>query len=280
MNYKINQNKLSYRFNNVKANNEFLFDYSYTLSIVIPVYNEERSIKEVINNIPDHNQYEIIVVNDGSTDNTFRILQDIEREIIVISHEENRGYGASILTGLEYATGDLIITMDSDGQHDPNEIPVLIEPIIQRKADIVIGSRYLGRSSYKVPLYTRTGEYFVKICLWLLFHQKIANNQSGFRAFSKRSIKILHEMVYTKFGLCTETLFKAAHNKLKIIEVPITISLRKYGNSHVKVVQIMKSITSCIISYLIIKSGVKKIITESIFEQAKLLFIKFFNIVN
>ena len=249
---------------------------NFLVSIVIPLYNEEKSIKSVINNIPRNLDCEIIVIDDGSTDNSLKVVKEINREVIVIEHEQNKGYGASILTGFEHAKGDIIVTMDSDGQHDPNEILQLIQPIIDKEADIVIGSRYLGKSVYKVPLHTRVGEWFVKICLWILYHQKISNNQSGFRAFTNRSITILSDMVYTKFGLCTETLFKAGLKNLKMVEIPITIDLRKYGSSYVKVSIILKSILSCIIIYSLAKLRVKGILPNRLFIILRNFFEKVF----
>jgi len=218
------------------------------ISIVIPLYNEENSIKTVIKRIPNHFNYEIIIVDDGSTDNSVaKINQIYNRKIKLIRHFENRGYGAAILTGIKHTTGDIIVTLDSDGQHDPEEMPFLIEPIINNQADIVVGSRYLGRSTYRVPLHTRVGEFFVKKCLWYMFHQNIANNQSGFRAFNKKGLKIFENVIFSKFGLCTEVLFKAAINGLRICEVPITVNRREHGFSYNKILEICKSVLSCII---------------------------------
>lgn len=235
------------------------FEDSYSkdsplISIVIPLYNEEHSIKNVIERIPNHSSYEIIVVDDGSTDESINKIKEIEdRDIKIIHHGKNQGYGASILTGFKYASGDIIVTMDSDGQHNPDEIPALLKPIINDRADIVVGSRYLGSSTYKVPLYARVGEYIINLCLWFLYRQKIGNNQSGFRAFNSSSLKNLKTMRHVKFGLCTETLFKAASKNLRIKEIPINMNPRKHGCSYVKLIHIIKSISLCILFY-----GLKK----------------------
>ncbi len=232
-----------------KIKNSYIKD-SPLISVVIPLYNEEHSIKNVIERIPDHSSYEIIVVDDGSTDKSVNKVQEIEgRNIKIIHHDKNQGYGASILTGFKYVTGDIIVTMDSDGQHNPEEISDLIKPIINEQADIVVGSRYLGSSTYKVLLYARVGEYFINLCLWFLYHQKIRNNQSGFRAFSSSSLKKLKIMRHVRFGLCTETLFKAASKKLRIIEIAVNMNPRKHGCSYVKLFHIIKSISLCILFY-------------------------------
>ncbi|MFX1573986.1 MAG: glycosyltransferase family 2 protein [Promethearchaeota archaeon] len=220
------------------------------ISIVIPLFNEEKSIKNVIDKIPNHRSYEIIVVDDGSTDNSAKIIKKINsREIKLIRHNRNLGYGAAILSGFKHARGNIIVTMDSDGQHNPEEIPKLIEPVINNQADLVIGSRYLGKCNYKIPLYTRVGEYFISLSLWLLFLQKIYNNQCGFRAFNKGVLKIFKNMRYTQFGFSTEILFKAAFNKFRIVEIPISINPRKFGRSYVNLFNILKSIFSCILFY-------------------------------
>jgi len=219
-------------------------------SVIIPLYNEENSIKDVINRIPNHRSYEIIIVDDGSTDNSLRRIKEIEnKEIRVIQHGKNRGYGASILTGFENAIGDIIVTMDSDGQHNPEDIPTLIKPIIKNQADFVVGSRYLGSSAYKIPLHTRVGEYFIGKCLWFLYRQKIRNNQGGFRAFRKETVKLFRNLQNTGMGLTTELLFKAAHNNLKIIEKPISLNSRKAGTTYVKLFRIVISVSLCIIFY-------------------------------
>ncbi len=232
-----------------KIKNSYIKD-SPLISVVIPLYNEEHSIKNVIERIPDHNSYEIIVVDDGSTDESVKKIREIkDKDIKIIKHEKNQGYGASILNGVKHATGDIIVTMDSDGQHNPEEITDLIKPIVNDQADIVVGSRYLGSSTYKVPLYARVGEYFINLCLWFLYRQKIRNNQGGFRAFRKEIAKIFHNIKCTGMGFTTELLFKAAHKSLRIKEIPIFLNSREEGISYVKLARILKSVSFCILFY-------------------------------
>jgi len=226
------------------------------ISVVIPVYNEENSIKNVIDRIPNHQRYEIILVDDGSTDKSFEKVKVIKnRYIKVVKHKSNKGYGAAILTGIKYATGDIIVTMDSDGQHNPEEIQKLIKPIINKQADIVIGSRYLGKCNYRVPTYVKIGENIISLFLWILFRQKVKNNQSGFKAFSKKSVKIFNKMIYNKFGLCTETIYKAAYYNFILLEIPVSINIRKYGTSYINLVKLFIAISTCILIY-----GVRKVI--------------------
>lgn len=248
------------------------------ISIVIPIYNEEQSIKNVINRIPDHLHYEIILVDDGSTDNSIKKVKEINnRKIKIIQHNKNRGYGAAILSGFEHSIGKVIVTIDSDGQHNPEEIPALIAPIINNHADIVVGSRYLGKSNYKVPLYARVGEFFIKISLWLLYGQRVGNNQSGFKALSNHTIRIFNSMLYTRFGFCTEILFKAAHNNFKISEIPINLNPRLYGSSYVQLIKIMFSISSCILYYSMKRFRLNKFLRKTMFLRINFLLNKKFN---
>ena len=249
------------------------------ISVIIPLYNEEHSIQEVIKRIPNHRRYEIILVDDGSTDNSVERALEVKRDIKVYKHETNKGYGAAILTGIKHATGDVIVTMDSDGQHDPKEIERLIKPIINHQADMVVGSRYLGKCNYKVPFRTRLGEFFIEKCLFILYGQKVKNNQSGYRALNRETSKLIDEMIYSKFGLCTEILFKIAHAKLRIVEIPINLNPRTYGTSYVKLIKVMTSILCCIFIYglkvLIIKSHLPKTINNILYGLLRKLFKKY-----
>jgi glycosyltransferase involved in cell wall biosynthesis len=234
------------RINNVEK--------GFLISVVIPLYNEEKTITNVIERIPNHHRYEIIIVDDGSTDNSVKRIREIHsRNIKIIKHEENHGYGAAILTGVNFASGEVIVTLDSDGQHNPEEIPSLIRPIIKNEADLVIGSRYLGACNYKNPLYARVGAYFINLFLRLLYFQKVADNQCGFRAFKKDIIYILRNMKHTGMGFSTEILFKAAYYKYKIVEIPISINSRTFGSSYVNLIKINRSIISCILFYMLRK---------------------------
>ncbi|MBA7524312.1 hypothetical protein ES705_16449 [subsurface metagenome] len=145
--------------------------------------------------------------------------------------------------------------MDSDGQHRPEDIPNLIKPIINNETEMVIGSRYLGKCNYRIPSYTKIGENIISLFLWILFRQKVKNNQSGFKAFSKKSAKIFNKMMYNRFGLCTEIIYKAAYYKFNLLEIPVSINIRKYGTSYVNLVKLFIVISTCILIY-----GLRKVI--------------------
>jgi len=246
------------------------------ISVIIPVFNEENSIKDVINRIPNHRNYEIILIDDGSTDKSVLKIKEIEKyNIILLQHQKNLGYGAALITGFKHAKGDIIVTLDSDGQHNPEEIERMIKPILQDKADLVIGSRYLGNCDYKVPICTRIGEYCVKICVTTLFHQNIGNNQSGYRCFRKETLNVLNDNLFVGMGFTTEFLLECALNKLKIIEIPICLNSREHGTSYVNLVQIFKSILNCLAIYCLKRYKLKingSIIKNSINTILKLLY--------
>ncbi|KKK63277.1 hypothetical protein LCGC14_2995890, partial [marine sediment metagenome] len=177
--------------------------------------------------------------------------------------------GAALLSGFKHATGDIIVTIDSDGQHNPEDIPNLIKPIISDQADFVVGSRYLGSSNYKVPLHARVGENLINFFLRFLYRQNVNNNQSGFRAFSSQHSRIFNNIRDTKFGLCTETLFKVAHYKLRISEVPINVNIRKYGKSHVALFKIIISISYCILIYFVKRFKLNRFIPNRVLATMK-----------
>lgn len=213
-------------------------------------------ITEKLYRVPNHQNYEVLLIDDGCTDNSILKAKESNNHLIkVINHNKNKGNGASILTGLKYAKGDIIITMDSDGQHRPEDIPNLIKPIINNETEMVIGSRYLGKCNYRIPSYTKIGENIISLFLWILFRQKVKNNQSGFKAFSKKSAKIFNKMMYNRFGLCTEIIYKAAYYKFNLLEIPVSINIRKYGTSYVNLVKLFIVISTCILIY-----GLRKVI--------------------
>jgi len=226
---------------------------NFLISVIIPLYNEEKSIRKTLTQIPKDKRVEIIVVDDGSTDKSVEEANKSNISFKLIKYELNQGYGNALLTGIKNATGDIIVTMDSDGQHNPNEIFRLIKPILNNKADITIGSRYLGRCNYNVPFHTRIGECIINIILRILFKQCIYNNQGGYRAFKRKTIEIFDKIRYYGFAFTTEILIKATLKKYKIKEVPIILEPRKYGMSKIKLFKLAKHLLLCFGYYFFIK---------------------------
>ncbi len=225
------------------------------LSIILPMFNEEKSIKTVLDNLPSNNSIEIIVVNDNSTDNSISEVKKVQlyKPIRLINHSKNRGYGAAILTGIKHAKGEIIVTMDSDGQHTPDDIITLIQPILNNEADYTIGSRYLGSYFYQLPVSTRLGEVVLEKFIQILFNKRIKNNQNGFRAFNRKVISIFHDFKYDGYAFCTEQILKASIEGYRIRECPIKLYDRKFGTSHIILRRLAVNIFSCLFLYYLRK---------------------------
>ena len=195
----------------------------------IPAKDEAGTIAQVMLRTMKHVD-KVFVCDDGSTDMTGEIAARLGAE--VIRHEHNMGYGATIATLFERAIRedpDVVVTLDADGQHDPDDIPRLVEPILKGEADIVVGSRFLDAGGDKAPKYRRYG---VKVITGLsdrASHVDLADAQSGFRAYSRRSLPFVRPSEMG-MGASTEIFLKAHEAGLRVKEVPVKI---KYdGNSH------------------------------------------------
>ena len=187
----------------------------------IPAYNEELYISDVIKKSLPHVDT-VVVCDDGSTDNTAKIAKDAGA--IVIS-QKNQGYGAAISTLFDYArreNAQIMITLDGDGQHNPNQIPLLINAIITHNVDVAIGSRFLDDST-KSSGYRKTGIKIITSASNYGTNFKVTDSQSGFRAYSKDAIDAIHP---TEQGMAvsTEILLKISNKGLSVAELPITIS--------------------------------------------------------
>ncbi len=245
-------------FNRQRPDGKFISNiYSINeplISVIIPLFNEERSILNIIERTLQYRNCEIIVVDDGSTDKSLELVSSIKNpRVVTIKHEINKGYGAAILSGLKTVKGSYIITIDADGQHQPEDIPNLLTPLLTMQSDIVIGSRYMGKCNYKIPLHTRIGEMVLCFIFIFFFNQRILNNQNGFRAFKKEHIKIFKDIKTRKMGFSTEFLFSACRHQLRVKEVPINLKNRNFGASKVNIIRIFLSITLSVLKNTILK---------------------------
>lgn len=198
------------------------------LSVVIPAYNEAENIGRVIKGIKKYTD-NVIVVDDGSKDNTSQIA--LQNGAKVYYHLLNRGLGGALGTGIKAALSDradIVVTLDADGQHDPKEIPKLIKPIIEGKADIVIGSRFLIRQP--MPLLRRAGIPFFNLITFLLFGIWSTDSQSGLRAFNRKAAENL-EIFTGGMEASSEIIKEIKSHKFKLKEVPIRAIFTTYSLS-------------------------------------------------
>jgi len=201
------------------------------IAIGIPAYNEEKNIAGIISSLQELD-YLVIVCNDGSSDHTGKIAEKMGA--IVVNHQKNMGYGAaikSLFVKAKEIDSDILITFDGDGQHNVSEIKDVITPLVSKKADIVIGSRFLGEGEKKIPKYRKFGIKAITKISSLSQDLNIKDAQSGFRGYSK---KALNEINPTEngMGISTEILIKASKKDLKIIEVPIIINYEGNTSTH------------------------------------------------
>ena len=200
--------------------------------IVLPAYCEEKVIKKVIESIKKEGYNNIIVVDDGSSDNTYQEAKSTG--IITLSHPINRGKGAATQTGIDAAkllNADIIVTMDSDGQHNPKDIKNLIKPILNNKADVVIGSRMLTPKD--MPQSRLIMNKIANLITYIFFGVMVSDSQSGFRAYNKKA----YTSVYTyqdRYEFESEMLGQIKNAKLRIKEVPIKVIYTDYSKNKYK----------------------------------------------
>ena len=188
--------------------------------VIIPAFNEEKAIGDVIQKSLQHVS-DVLVIDDGSLDKTYEIAK--KSKAIVIKHDTNLGKGVSLKDAFREVSGyDVVVTIDGDGQHNPDEIPFLVKPIIDDEADLVNGSRYLDGFDEDTPAYRRVGQKVLDIATNITSGTNVTDSQSGFRAFKGDTIKY-YRFRDTGFGIESEMLADAAENNLKIVEVPITV---------------------------------------------------------
>lgn len=199
-----------------------------SVSIIIPAYNEEKTIGEVVRRAKKHSA-QVIVIDDASFDDTSKMA--MAEGAKVYRHAINRGLGGAIGTGFKIAlieNTEILITLDADGQHDPEDIPALLRPIIDGRADVVIGSRFLSRQD--VPALRRLYNSLGNIVTLALFGVKTTDSQSGFRAFNKKAIEEIR-IKSDRMEVSSEIIKEIGLRKLRVEEVPIKAIYTEYSLS-------------------------------------------------
>lgn len=194
--------------------------------LVIPAYNEEKMIGDVIRNVAPYCS-KIIVVDDGSTDRT--TTRATHSKTKVLRHIINLGQGAALQTGFDYAKkegADIVVSFDADGQFDAKEIKKIVDPIARGKADVTLGSRFLGKT-IGMPL---TRYLILKTAIWftaIFSNARLTDTHNGFRGFNKKSLSKIH-LTQSGMAHASEIIDQIVINKLRFVEVPVTIRYNTY----------------------------------------------------
>lgn len=191
----------------------------------IPAFDEERTIARVVIKAMKHVS-KVIVVDDGSTDMTGEIAEMLGAVVI---RNDHKGKGSALRTALSCAkrfNPSVVVSLDADAQHDPDEIPSLIKPIIEDEADMVVGSRYLTESNSDAPLYRRVGLRLVNVLSRKSCDEAVKDTQCGFRAYSIEALGIIQQCEAMGYGIEVEQLAVAVKNGLRILEVPVMVKYK------------------------------------------------------
>ena len=200
------------------------------LSVIIPVYNEFESIETILQRVQDTKMAdEIIIVDDGSIDGTRDKLKtmDGKKKVRVILHEKNQGKGAAVRTGMTAAQGDILLIQDADLEYDPRDYPELLKPINEGLADVVYGSRFLGRAHRVTMFWHMVANKSLTLLTNILYDTILTDMETGYKVFKR---KVIEGMVIraNSFNFEPEFTAKILKRKYRIFEVPITFNPRDY----------------------------------------------------
>ena len=201
------------------------------LSVIIPVYNESKSIEEILRRVQATDlANEIVVVDDGSVDGTRDLLKKLDgkKHVRVIMHDKNQGKGAAVRTGLDAATGDVLLIQDADLEYDPRDYPLLLKPIQEGLADVVYGSRFLGGPRRVAMFWHMVANYMLTFMTNILYNTILTDMETGYKVFRRKVVQgmPLHSK---RFDFEPEFTAKVLKRRYRIFEVAITFNPRDYS---------------------------------------------------
>jgi|SRR3989344_4856395 len=202
------------------------------LSIVIPVYNERNTIAQIINKVErtqiNNFEKEIIVVDDGSSDGTKEVLKDFESKHVIIEQPKNFGKGAAVRAGFSAARGDIVLVQDADLEYDPDDYPILLKPILENKADVVYGSRFIGANPHRtLYFWNYFGNKLLTTLSNIFTNLNLTDMEVGYKVFRREVLKSI-QLKENRFGFEPEITAKIAKKGFRVYEVGISYSGRTY----------------------------------------------------
>ena len=230
---------------------DFELPRNFKLSVVIPVYNEERTIQQVLTRVAALPvSKEIVIVDDASTDGTRQILSQFEcaADVHVIFKPQNEGKGAALRTAFRRVTGQVVIVQDADLEYDPRDILPVIKPIVCGEADVVYGSRFLDNAHQDRSLVHRLGNRVLTGLSNLLTGLRITDMETCYKAFRRDVLKTF-EIEQGRFGFEPEVTAKIARRKFRVREVPIRYAARGYAEGKKIGIKDLFNALFCIVRY-------------------------------
>ena len=201
---------------------------------VVPALNESASIQSVIAEVRAFDpEFEVVVVDDGSTDATAELAAEAGAHVVRLPF--NLGIGGAVQTGYQFARDhgfDLAVQVDGDGQHDPGQIPLLLGPLLDGSADMVVGTRFAGEGGYRAPLARRLGIGVFARVVSLVVGQRVTDTTSGFRACNRKAIQLFAADYPHDYPEVEGTILVFKH-RLRMVEVPVAMRARASGRSSI-----------------------------------------------